>query len=153
MRRRRGHGARDTLLVLVLGAFAVVAALAWLAEHLIVFAGVALIAGGAFHLGQRRRARPGQVMPRQARPEAPAAAGTVPAATLPLAGDRERWSQCTRQPASLQAGPDQGFVARRPAIRCPAILGALMERKDAEPGYRVTDDEVMQASFGQEQKP
>ena len=86
---RRAHGARDTLLVLALGTLAVIAALAWLAEHLIVFAGVALIVGGAFYLGQRRRAQPRQVQPQQARPEEPAAAAAVSAATLPLADYRD----------------------------------------------------------------
>lgn len=129
MRRRRGHGARDTLLVLVLGAFAVVAALAWLAEHLIVFTGVALIAGGAFHLGQRRRARPGQVMPRQARPEAPAATGTVPAATLPLAVPAAAFSwdqddQVAPQPLpGPPAGPDRDSLIATPMSGARPLWG------------------------------
>ena len=48
-RRRRGH---DALIMLLLGVLAVVAALAWLAEHLMIFAGVALLIGGAYYLGQ-----------------------------------------------------------------------------------------------------
>ncbi len=93
------------LLVLLLGALAMIAAVAWMAEHLIVFAGVALLMWGVFSLGrqERTRAPPGQIQPRQARPEEPAAAAG-PAATLPLACDRERWSQRTRQPASQPAG-------------------------------------------------
>lgn len=100
-RRRRGH---DVLIMLLLGVLAVIMALAWLAEHLAVLAGVALLVGTAFYLGQlheRRRAissRPGQ-----GQAAGPAAAGAVPTAALPLAGD---WDELgTRQPASLQAGP------------------------------------------------
>ena len=85
MRRGRGHGARDTLLVLALGTLAVVAALAWLAEHLAVLAGCVLLIAAAYALGQRRRAQPRQVQLRQARPEEPAAAAALVVATLPLA--------------------------------------------------------------------
>ena len=93
MRRRRGHGARDTLLVLVRCALAMIAAVAWMAEHLIVFAGCALLIGSAFYLGQlheHRRARPA-ISSRlgQARPEEPAAAAALPVARLPLADYRD----------------------------------------------------------------
>ena len=85
-RRGRGRSARDALLVLALGVLAVVAALAWLAEHLAVLAGCVLLIAAAYALGQRRRARPRQVQLRQARPEEPAAAAAaLPVATLPSA--------------------------------------------------------------------
>jgi hypothetical protein len=61
MRRRRGHGVQVTLLVLMLGALAMIAAVAWMAGHLIVFTGVALLMWGVFYLGRhewtRARAR------------------------------------------------------------------------------------------------
>jgi hypothetical protein len=114
MRRRRGHGVLVTLLVLMLGALAMIAAVAWMAGHLIVFAGVAVLMWGVFYLGSHEwtRARPGQTQPRQARPEEPAAAAALPAVTLPLAGD---WDEPgTRQPARLQAGPDRARLLADP---------------------------------------
>jgi threonine/homoserine/homoserine lactone efflux protein len=83
---RCGHDMLIMLLVL-LGALAVIAAVAWMAEHLIVFACVALLVWGVFYLGRHERttARPGQILPRQAQPEETAAAGAMPTATLPLA--------------------------------------------------------------------
>lgn len=92
MRRRRGHSARDTLLVLALGTLAVVAALAWLAEHLAVLGGIALIIGAAYHFGQRgrRQARPAiSPRPGQVHTAGPAAAVPLPVAALPLADDRD----------------------------------------------------------------
>ena len=58
---RRGHDLLIMLLVLLLGALAMIAAVAWMAEHLIVFAGVALLMWGVLYLGrhERTRARPG----------------------------------------------------------------------------------------------
>jgi hypothetical protein len=104
---RRGHGARDTLLVAVLVVFAVLSAVAWLALHLVVLPGVALLIGLAFHGGRphvRRHARPGQVIsPRQGQVHAagPAAAQASPAATMAVAGYRDEGG--TRQQPSLQA--------------------------------------------------
>ena len=49
--RRRRNRRHDVLIMLLLGVLAVVAALAWLAEHLAVLAGVALLIGGAYYLG------------------------------------------------------------------------------------------------------
>lgn len=43
--RRLGRSARDALLVLALGALAIIAAMAWMAEHVLILAGVALIIG------------------------------------------------------------------------------------------------------------
>jgi hypothetical protein len=60
-RRRRGH---DVLIMLLLGVLAVVSALAWLAAHVLILVGVALIIGLASHGGklhERSRARQGQV--------------------------------------------------------------------------------------------
>ena len=71
---RRGHGVLIMLLVLLLGALAMIAAVAWMAEHLAVLAGCVLLIAGAYYLGQQRRARPRQVQPRSAWPEEPAAA-------------------------------------------------------------------------------
>ncbi len=85
--RRRRNRRHDVLIMLLLGVLAVVAALAWLAEHLAVLAGVALLIGGAYYLGQlhgRRQARPGQAR-QQVWPAGPAAASALPAATLPQA--------------------------------------------------------------------
>jgi hypothetical protein len=45
------------LLVLLLSALAMIAAVAWIAEHLIVFAGVALLIWGVFYLGRHERTR------------------------------------------------------------------------------------------------
>ena len=122
MRRRRGHGVWDTLPVLALGTLAVVAALAWMAEHLAVLAGCVLLIAGAYYLGQQRRARPRQVQPQQARPEEPAAAATVSAATLPLAGYGQDEELTDERPArradrdSLLADPRSGAHSlRRPA--------------------------------------
>jgi hypothetical protein len=103
--------------VLALGVLAVVAALAWLAEHLAVLAGCGILIGGAYYLGQlheRRRARPAITSrPGQARPEEPAAAAALPVATLPLAGD---WDELgtRQQPASQQAGPDRDSLIAAP---------------------------------------
>lgn len=114
-RRRRRHNA---LLMMLLGAVAVLSALAWLAEHLIVFAGVALIVWGAFYAGRhgRRRARPGQAAELPPRvPEAPvaplpAAAPARPAATLPPAVPAASFSRDQVAPRPLPgppAGPDR----------------------------------------------
>jgi hypothetical protein len=114
-RRRRGHGARDALLVLALGTLAVVAALAWLALHLAVLAGCGLLIAGAYYLGQRRRARPGQVQPQRARPEASAAAAAaLPVATLPLAGYEDDDDSDWEQPVTLQAGSDRDRLIAAP---------------------------------------
>ncbi len=121
-RRRRRHG-HDVLIVLLLGVLAVAAALAWIAQHLAVLAGVALLIGGAYYLGQLhglRQARPGQVRqqvrPGQAWPGgAPAA---LPAVTLPRAdaGDRDE-EPGTRQPAGLQADRDSLLSDPRSGVR------------------------------------
>jgi hypothetical protein len=119
--RRRRNRRHDVLIMFLLGVLAVVAALVWLAEHLMVLAGVALLTGTAFYLGQRherRRAigsRPGQGQAAGPAAAVPAATTTVPAATMaaPAAlavatmtapGDWDELS--TRQPASLQADRD-----------------------------------------------
>ena len=105
-RRRRGH---DVLIVLLLGVLAVVAALAWLAEHLAVLAGAALLVWGAYYLGhlhERRRARPGQARPPRGWAEEPAATAVVPAVTRPQADYDWDEEPATRQPASLQADRD-----------------------------------------------
>ena len=89
MRRRRGHGVRDTLMVLALGVLAVVAALAWLGEHL---AGCALLIGGEYYLGryERRQARPAiSSRPGQGQTTEPAVAAALPVTTLPLADYRD----------------------------------------------------------------
>ena len=102
-RRRRGHGVPVTLLVLLLGVLAVIAAVAWMVEHLMVFAGCALLIGSAFYLGQlheHRRARPAiSSRPGQARPEEPAAATALRVATLPLAGYGQDEELTDEQPA------------------------------------------------------
>ena len=106
-RRRRGHGVPVTLLVLLLGVLAVIAAVAWMAEHLMVFAGVALLIGGAYYLGQlheRRRARPGQIQPRQAWPEEPAAAAASPEVDFSWGQDDQDAPQPLPGPS---AGPDR----------------------------------------------
>ena len=112
---RRGHDVL-IMLLLLLGALAVIAAGAWLAGHLTVFAGVALLMWGAFYLGRRERTRirPGQIQPRQVRSEAPAAAAVLPAATLPLTDYRQdgeltdkqsaRWADRTRLIADPLSG-------------------------------------------------
>ena len=120
--RRLGHDVLIMLLVLLLGALAMIASVAWLAQHLIVFAGVAPLIWGVFYLGRREqtRARPGQIQPRQVQPKEPAAA--LPAATLLLTDygqDGEltdeqsaRWAHKTR----LIAGPLSGaHQFRRPS--------------------------------------
>jgi hypothetical protein len=101
---RRGHDLLIMLLVLLLGALAMIAAVAWMAEHLIVFAGVALLMWGVFYLGrhERTRARPGQIQPRQAWPEEPAAAA-LPTATLPLAGYGQDGELTDKRPARRAA--------------------------------------------------
>ena len=110
-RRRRRHGALDTFLVLALLVLAVLSALAWLAEHLAVLAGVALLMWGAYYLG-RRQARPGQVQPPRVWPEEPAAVpavatATVPVATVPVPGTGSDWCEPdTRQQPSLPADRD-----------------------------------------------
>ena len=99
---RRGHRARDTLLVLALGTLAVIAALAWLAEHLMVLAGVALLIGAPTTSGQRSAASTTtSSQPQQARPKEPAAAAAVAAATLPLADYRDEPGD---RPAASRAG-------------------------------------------------
>ena len=116
MRRQRRHSARDALLALVLALLAIAAALIWIAEHLAVLAGVALLIAGAYHLGQRRRAQPGQAAPPRWQPEMPAAGPAAPMVTLPRtdpahgqdeAPDGEQDQLGTRQPASVQAGSDR----------------------------------------------
>ncbi len=120
MRRRRGHGVRDTLVVLALGVLAVVAALAWLGEHLAVLAGCALLIGGAYYLGryERRQARPAiGSRPGQGQTTEPAAAAALPVATLPLAGIDSDWDELgTRQPTSLQAGSDRDSLIAAPRV-------------------------------------
>ena len=74
--------------MLALGTLAVIAALAWLAEHVLVLAGVALLIGGAYYLGQRhgrRQARPGQIQTRQALAGGARSRRAMPAGTLPQA--------------------------------------------------------------------
>jgi len=102
---RRGHDLLIMLLVLLLGALAMIAAVAWMAEHLIVFADVALLMWGVFYLGhhERTRAGPGQTQPRQARSEEPAAAAALPAATLPLAGYGQDGELIDKRPARRAA--------------------------------------------------
>jgi hypothetical protein len=80
-RRRRRHGVPVMLFL------ALIAAAAWLAANLGVLAGCVLLIGTAYYLGQLhgRRQAPGPIQPHQARPEEPAAAAALPAATLPLA--------------------------------------------------------------------
>jgi len=116
--RRRGHHARDTLLELALGTLAVIAALAWLAEHLAVLAGCALLIAGAYYLGQRKRARPRQVH----------TAGT--AAAVPRPRPRHRWPTTGRTSGQLARQAGTGMlefillrVTRRlhlPRARCRA---------------------------------
>lgn len=102
---RRGHDLLIMLLVLLLGALAMIAAVVWIAEHLAVLAGCVLLITGAHYLGQQRRARPGQVQPKQAGPEEPAAAVALVVATLPPADD---WDEpgAEQRPAG-QAGRDR----------------------------------------------
>ena len=113
---RRGHDLLIMLLVLLLGPLAMIAAVAWTAEHLIVFAGVALLMWGVFYLGrhEQTRARPGQIQPRQARPVEPAAAA-LPAATLPLAGYGQDEELTDKRPARRAA--EDGKHARKVPIR------------------------------------
>jgi hypothetical protein len=118
---RRGHDLLIMLLVLLLGALAMIAAVAWMAEHLIVFAGVALLMWGVFYLGRHEwtRARPGQIQPRQGWPEEPAAA----AATVPLAGYGQDGELTDKRPArraardSLLADPRSGLRPLSPLRR------------------------------------
>jgi hypothetical protein len=104
-RRRRGHDVLIMLLVLLLGALAMIAAVVWMAEHLAVLAGCVLLIAGAYYRGQQRRARPGRVQPKQARPEEPAAAVALVVATPLLADD---WDEpgAEQRPAG-QAGRDR----------------------------------------------
>jgi hypothetical protein len=113
----RRHSVRDSLLVLVLGvAAAAVSVLEWMAGHLIVAAGVALIIAAACKLGQRRRARPGQVQ------AAGPAVATLPVATLPLADD---WDELgTRQSASLPAGSDRDSLLADPRSGARSLWGS-----------------------------
>ncbi len=113
--RRRGRSARDALLVLALGTLAIIADMAWLAEHVLILAGVALLIGAAYYLGRhgRRQVRPGQIQTRQARPEEPAAAGAMPAGTLPQA-DYDWDEPGTRQPASVPTGSDRDSLLADP---------------------------------------
>lgn len=131
---RRGHDVLIMLLVLLLGALAMIAAVAWMAEHLAVLAGCVLLIAGACYLGQQRRARPGQVQPKQARPEEPAAAVALVVATL-LADD---WDEpgAEQRPAG-QAGrerPPRDFLTESNETitiasgRQPGILPAGSDR-------------------------
>ena len=124
MRGRRNRR-RDALMIGALGALAVIMALIWLLQHLLILAGVALLVGAAYHLGQRRRARPGQAAaPRASQaPEMPAAGPAAPMVALPRAdparGQDEApdgaWDQRgTRQPASVPAGPDRDSLLADP---------------------------------------
>jgi hypothetical protein len=104
---RRGHDVLIMLLVL-LGALAMIAAVAWLTGHLIVFAGIALLMWSVFCLGHHEQttARPGRIQPRQARPEEPA---SVVAAAPPLADygeDGELPDDRSATVAGLGGGPD-----------------------------------------------
>ena len=113
MRRRVKHDVLVLALAGILVVFAVAAAVAWLIAHVLILAGVALLIGGAYYLGQRRRARPRQAVPQRARPEEPAAAAALPTATLPLT---DIWDEpgAGQQPAgqadrdSLLADPRSG---------------------------------------------
>ena len=111
MRRRVKHDVFVLILVIILMLFAVVSALAWLALHLVVLAGVALLIGLAYHLGQRRRARPVIISSRPPRRQPvaplPSAATAVPAAAELLPQADYDWDQpVTRQPASVPADRD-----------------------------------------------
>jgi hypothetical protein len=140
-RRRRGrHGVRDTFLVAVLLAFAVLSAVAWLIAHVLILAGVARIIGAAFYGGrlhERRRARPGQVQ-QQVWPAGPAAASTLPAATMPLANYGQDGELTDERSARRGGGQDP--AARRPAIRALSRSGGpdgTRERRARPGGDRV----------------
>ncbi len=126
--RRHRNRRHDVLIMLLLGVLAVVAALVWLAEHLMVLAGAALLVGGAYYLGhahERRRARPVIIssQPGQIRPEEPSAAGAVPAVTLPQA-DYD-WDEPVKrhQPPSRPAGPDRDRLLATPVSGAPDLWG------------------------------
>ena len=107
MRRRRQHGGPVIGALVLLALLAVIAAAIQIAEHLTLLAVIAAVAAGAFYLGQlheRRRARPGQIQPRQARPEEPAAAAALPTATLPLADYRDEPSAEQRPAGQVDRG-------------------------------------------------
>jgi hypothetical protein len=116
-RRRRRSRRHDVLIMLLLGVLAVVAALIWLAEHLAVLTGIALLMWGAYYLGRhgRRQARPAiSPRPGQARPEEPAAAGAVPTVTLPHA-DYDWDDQGAPRPLSgPPAGADRDSLLNTP---------------------------------------
>jgi hypothetical protein len=112
-RRKRRHNALIAVLAVLIG-------LSWLAEHLIVLAGVALLTGGAFYLGRlhdRRRARPGQAapLPSRSQPGTPLPSA-VPAATLPHADYDRDDEPGTRQPASVPAGSDRARLLADPRL-------------------------------------
>jgi hypothetical protein len=77
---------------------------------------------GVFYLGrhERTRARPGQIQPRQARPEEPAAAAAGPAAMLPLA----------------DYGQDEELTDKRPARRASRHSLLTDPRSGARPLWR-----------------
>jgi hypothetical protein len=138
---RRRHDVLIMLLVLLLGTLATTAAVAWLAEHLTVFAGVALFMYGVFYLWRRERTRirPGQIQPRQARPEEPAATAALPVATLPLADygqDKEPTDQLPARRAdrdSLLADPRSGPKATQPAPVGDCLLTSSLPVHDKSP--------------------
>ncbi len=105
MRRRRQHGVPVTRALVLLALLAVIAAAFWVAGHLALLAVTAAVADVAFRLGRHecRRARPGQVQPPRWRPEEPAAASALPAATLPLAGHGQDGGLADERPARLAA--------------------------------------------------
>jgi hypothetical protein len=122
--RRRRNRRHDALIIGALAVLAVIMALAWLAKHLAVLAGVALLIAGAYCAARhgRRRARPGQVRLPSGQPEEPAAAPAVPAVTLPQS-DYDWGEPGTRQPASPPAGPDRDKLLADPRSRARPVWG------------------------------
>lgn len=122
-RSRREHAARDMLLVAALVVLAVLSAVAWLMAHVLILAGVALIIGGACHLGRRgrRQARPGQACTAGAAkaPAAPLpAAAAVPVTTVPVPGTGSDWCEPgTRRQPSLPADRDSLLADPRSGVR------------------------------------
>lgn len=117
---RHGHDVLIMLLALLLAALAMIAGGGWLAEQLIVFAGVALFMWVVVYLGRRERTRaqPGQIQPRQVRLEEPA---SVVAATLPLA-DYGQNGELTDERPARRAAKDSLLPSRYPGSGAQATV-------------------------------
>ena len=111
---RAGAGGDGVLIMALLALLAILSAAVWLAGHLMVAAGVALLIAGAIYLGRRHeRSRAVSPRPGQGRAVAPlpAAAGAVPADTPPLGWLPGRPGRITAAARPASEG-QQGQAAR-----------------------------------------